>query len=198
MRKKILFIVGSMNQTWQMHAISKHLPEFDCWFSQFFTDSKFGHFLINHTSFTNKTILSGQFRANSEKYLRANKLQIDYEARKNKYDLIVYCSDLHIPKRLRDTRIIWVQEGMTDKLTLKSRLVKALGLPISSTGDTSLNGTSNICDVYCAGSEGYKEQFARLGTDRDKILVTGIPNYDNIEQFLDNDFPYKDYVMVAT
>jgi len=28
--------------------------------------------------------------------------------------------------------------------------------------------------------------------------VTGIPNYDNQRQFLDNDFPYHNYVMVAT
>ncbi len=198
MKKKILFIVGSMNQTWQMHKISQHLTEYDCWFSQFFTDSAFGHFLLKYTPLLNKTILSGQFKKNSETYLMANGLQIDYEAKKNTYDLIVYCSDLVIPRRLRSTKMIWVQEGMTDRINLFSKIVKALGLPGSTTGNTSLNGTSNICDVYCAGSEGYKAQFARMGTDRDKIVVTGIPNYDDIEQFLDNDFPYRDYVMVAT
>src|SRR5258708_6684540 len=113
MRKKILFIVGSMNQTWQMHEISKHLPEYDAWFSQFFTDSKFGQFLLKHTSALKDTIFSGQFKENSEKYLRSKGLQIDYEAKKNKYDLVVYCSDLHIPKRMRQNKIIWVQEGMT-------------------------------------------------------------------------------------
>src|ERR1700744_132795 len=87
---------------------------------------------------------------------------------------------------------------MTDRMTLLSRIVKALKLPPSLTGNTSLNGSSNICDVYCAGSEGYKDQFVRMGTDRSKIVVTGIPNFDNAEQYLDNDFPYRDYVMVAT
>ena len=187
-----------MNQTWQMHEISKNLAGYDCWFSQFFTDMKWANTLINHTSVFKGTILSGQFKENSEKYLLKNGLQIDYQAKKNKYDLIVYCSDLHIPKRLRDTAIIWVQEGMTDKFTLLSRIVKTLGLPAGFSGGTSLNGTSNICDIYCAGSEGYKNQFIKLGTDESKIIVTGIPNYDNVAQFLDNDFPYKDYVMVAT
>jgi len=198
MKSKILFITGSMNQTWQMHEISKHLPEYDCWFSQFFTDSPTINWIIKHTSLANNTIFSGQFKENSEKYLMANKLQIDYQAKKNKYDLIVYCTDLHIPKRLRQTKMIWVQEGMTDKFNLLSKIIKTFDLPPVLNGNTSLNGTSNICDVYCAGSEGYKEQFSKLGTDPNKIVVTGIPNYDNIEQFCNNDFPYKDYVMVAT
>jgi len=181
-----------------MHEIAKHLEEFDCWFSQFFTDLKWANALIKHTSMFKGTIFSGQFKENSERYLLANGLQIDYQAKKNKYDLIVYCSDLHIPKRMRKTKMVWVQEGMTDKHNVISKVVKALKLPAGFTGGTSLNGSSNICDVYCAGSEGYKDQFIQLGTEKDKIIVTGIPNYDNVAQFLDNDFPYKDYVMVAT
>jgi len=199
MRKKILFIVGSMNQTWQMHKIAGYLEEeYDCWFSQFFTDLKWANALMKYTPVFKGTIFSGQFKENSEKYLRGHGLQIDYQGKKNTYDLIVYCSDLHIPVRMRQTKMVWVQEGMTDKFTLLSKIVKTLKLEPGFSGGTSLNGTSNICDVYCAGSEGYKEQFIRLGTDGSKIIVTGIPNYDNIAQFLDNDFPYKDYVMVAT
>jgi hypothetical protein len=198
MRKRILFITGSMNQTWQMHAIAQYLQQYDCWFSQFFTDSPVYNFLIKNTFLAKNTIFSGQFKENSEKYLRTKGLQIDYQAKKNKYDLVVYCSDLHIPKRLRENKIVWVQEGMTDKFTILSWLIKKLQLPYIFSGGTSLNGSSNICDVYCAGSEGYKEQFIKLGTDPGKIIITGIPNYDNIDQFLDNDFPYKDYVMVAT
>ncbi|BAU55331.1 hypothetical protein [Mucilaginibacter gotjawali] len=198
MRKRVLFITGSMNQTWQMHQIARQLDEYDCWFSQFFTDLKWANFLMKHTPLFNGTIFWGQFKENSEKYLKNNGLQIDYQAKKNEYDLVVYCSDLHIPKRMRKNKIVWVQEGMTDKFTLLSRIVKALKLSPGFSGGTSLNGTSNICDVYCAGSEGYKAQFTRLGTDADKIVVTGIPNYDNIAQFKDNDFPYRDYVMVAT
>lgn len=181
-----------------MHQIAQHLSEYDCWFSQFFTDSPFLNAVINHTPILNKTIFSGQFKENSEKYLVSNGLNIDYQAKKNRYDLVVYCSDLHIPKRLRGLKLVWVQEGMTDKYNLFSKLVHALHLSPAITGNTSLNGTSNICDVYCAGSEGYKAQFAKLGTDPGKIKVTGIPNYDNIAQFFDNDFPYRNYVMVAT
>jgi hypothetical protein len=198
MREKILFITGSMNQTKQMHEIAQQLGDFDCWYSQLFTDYKWANYLIEHTSVFDGTIFAGQFRENSEKYLLSHNLQLDYQAKKNKYDLVVYCSDLHIPDRMRQIKTIWVQEGMTDKYTILSKIVKTLKLELGLAGGTSLNGTSNICDVYCAGSEGYKQQFTRLGTNQDKIVVTGIPNYDNVAQFLNNDFPYKDYVMVAT
>jgi hypothetical protein len=32
----------------------------------------------------------------------------------------------------------------------------------------------------------------------DKLEVTGIPNFDNCKEFLNNNFPHKNYVLVAT
>jgi hypothetical protein len=187
-----------MNQTTQMHEIAKELPGYDCWFSHIFTDSPIINAAIKHTSLISGTVLSGQFREKSEEYLRQHNLNIDYAAKKNKYDLVVYCSDMIIADRLLDTKTIWVQEGMIDKYTPLTTLVKKLHLPTWLTCDTSLNGSTNVCDIYCAASEGYKNYFAKNGTDISKIVVTGIPNYDNCKQYLDNDFPYRDYVMVAT
>jgi hypothetical protein len=181
-----------------MHQIAQQLVDYDCWFSQFFTDLRFANYLIRHTSLLNGTILAGQFKKNSDEYLRKHKLQIDYQAKKNKYDLVVYCSDLHVPHRLRATKTVWVQEGMTDKYTWLSKIVKALNISPILSGGTSLNGSSNICDIYCTASDGYKTQFNRLGTDAGKIVVTGMPNYDNVSRFTDNDFPHRNYVMVAT
>jgi len=40
--------------------------------------------------------------------------------------------------------------------------------------------------------------FIQKGADAEKIIVTGLPNFDNAKQFLNNDFPHKNYVMVAT
>jgi hypothetical protein len=143
-------------------------------------------------------VLAGQFRIRSEEYLYKNKLNIDYGAKRNRYELVVYCSDMVMADSLRNTKTIWVQEGMIDKYTLLSAIVKKLGLPPYLTGDTSLNGSTDICDIYCAASDGYKDHFTKLGTSRDKIFVTGIPNYDHCNKFLANNFPYRDYVMVAT
>ncbi len=198
MNKKILFITGSINQTSQMHQIAQELPEFDCWFSQLFTDSPTLNTFIRYTSLLNSTILSGRFKANSEAYLAHHGLQLDYGAKLNRYDLVVYCTDIMIPKRMRPIKTIWVQEGMTDKHTLVSRIVKKLKLPAYLSGNTSLNGSSNLCDIYCAASAGYKMQFKASGTGANKIVITGMPNYDNVEQYLVNDFPHSNYVMIAT
>ena len=103
-----------------------------------------------------------------------------------------------LPANIRATKTVWVQEGMVDEHTLLSKIVKALKLPRYLSVGTSLNGSSNLCDVYCAASEGYKSFFTQMGTDARKLFVTGIPNFDNVAQFRHNDFPHRGYVMVAT
>ena len=198
MKQKILFITGSINQTTQMQQIAVQLTDFDCWFSQIFTDSPLGNFLIDHTSLLEKTVVSGQFKTNSEKYCLENGMKMDYKAQKNRYDLVVYCSDLVIPDRMLQNKTLWVQEGMIDPYNKVSQWVKKLHFPPYLAVGTALNGSNNICDIYCTASEGYKKRISKIGTKPEKILVTGIPNFDNCQQFLDNDFPYHDYVLVGT
>jgi hypothetical protein len=199
MRRKILFITGSINQTSQMHQISRYLDDdYDCWFSQLFPDTTFLKAMVKYTPLADGTVLAGQFRSRSENYLRQHSLQIDYGGNLYNYDLVVNCTDMIVADRFRYTKTIWVQEGMIDKWTALTGIVKALGLAPYFTGDTSLNGSTNVCDIYCAASEGYKNYFAKNGTDVNKVVVTGIPNYDNHLQFVNNDFPYHNYVMAAT
>ena len=198
MRQKILFITGSINQTTQMQQIAAGLSSYDCWFSQIFLDFPVFQWVIDNTEFLSKTVLSGQFKENSEKYCCEHGMRMDYKAKLNHYDLVVYCSDMIIPDRMLQTKTLWVQEGMIDEYTPFSKVVKKLHLPPYFAVGTALNGSSNICDVYCAASEGYKNRFVKIGTDAHKILVTGIPNFDNCKQFLNNNFTHKDYVLVAT
>jgi len=198
MRRKILFITGSINQTSQMHEISKHLQDYDCWFSQLFPDTAFLKAMIKLTPLADGTVLAPHFRVKSESYLRQYGLKIDYEGNQNKYDLVVFCTDMVVAEKFKQTKTIWVQEGMIDKRTILTDIVKTLRLPSYFSGDTSLNGSSNICDIYCVASDGYKNYLAKYGTNPEKLIVTGIPNYDNQRQFLDNDFPHHNYVMVAT
>lgn len=197
-RKKILLLTGSMNQTTQMMGIADELTDYDCWFSQLFTDNIFINFLLDKTSLLNGTILAKPFRASSEAHLTANNYKIDYKGALNTYDLVIFCSDMLVPKRLRQQKTIWVQEGMIDKITWTSKIIKALKLPSILCLNTSLNGTSDKCDLYCTASEGYKEYITKLGTHPSKVRVTGIPNYDNAMQYLNNNFPHHNYVMVAT
>ncbi|HEY4149400.1 MAG TPA: hypothetical protein VGM41_10740, partial [Chitinophagaceae bacterium] len=196
---KILFIVGSPNQTSQMHQVAEQLPEYDCFFSQLFSDNPIVKAFVK-SKLLDSTILAGGFRQKADDYLRKHNLRNDYATAvfNNKYDLAVLCSDLLVTRKLRRLKTVFVQEGMTDPITPWGRMSRRLGLPAYMAMNTAFNGSSNICDIYCAASGGYKEQFTALGTDASRIFVTGIPNYDYVHSFLRNDFPYHDYVLVAT
>jgi len=197
--KKILFLTGSPNQTTQMHQVANELSDYDCFFSQVYTDNSMIKLAIK-LGWLNTTVLAGEFRKKAEAYFEKHSLKNDYAAAvyNNKYDLVIACSDMIIPKQLRKYKTAWIQEGMTDPLTTWGKIVNSLRLPAYFALNTALNGASNVCDIYCAASTGYKEQFVKRGTDAAKIFVTGIPNYDNAESFLHNDFPYSGYVLVAT
>ena len=198
-RKKILFVIGSLNQTRQMHSIALQLPEYDCFFSQIFSH----HPIVSNFAkwgLLDNTILGGEYKKKSEEYLIKHKLVNDYAKRnyQHQYDLIFMCSDLIVTNTIRKYKTIFIQEGMTDPITNWGKFTHFLGLPGYMAFNTAYNGSGNICDIYCAASEGYKEQYIQLGTSADRIVVTGIPNYDNVNAYNNNDFPYRDYVLVAT
>ena len=134
---------------------------------------------------------------NTLRYLKENNLNIDDEGKQNDYDLVFTCSDMLIPKNIRDKKIILVQEGMTDPENWGYHLAKKLNFP-RWLGGTSTTGISNTYEIFCVASEGYKDLFVSKGANPEKIVVTGIPNFDNCAQFLENDFPHKGFVLVAT
>lgn len=198
-RKKILFTIGSPNQASQMHQIASLLPDYDCYFSQLYSKHPVVR-MVKRTGLLDHTILAGEFKRKGDAYLEKHRLRNDYARSiySNSYDLVMLCTDLLVTKELKKMKTIWVQEGMTDPITPWGKLIRRLGLPSYFAKNTAFNGSGNICDIYCAASEGYKEQFSRLGTDVSRIVVTGIPNYDNAAALLKNDFPHKGYVLVAT
>jgi hypothetical protein len=198
-RKKILFIVGSPNQTSQMHQVAAQLPDYDCFFSQLYSKNPLIRQAVRRGMLDN-TIMGGEFRRKSDAYLQRHGLHNDYarSVYDNQYDMAVLCSDLYVPADLRRLRTLWVQEGMTDPITVWGKWARRLRLPAYWAMNTAFNGSNNSCDVYCAASDGYKQQFIRLGTDPARIFVTGIPNYDHAAVHLNNSFPHRGYVLVAT
>lgn len=198
-KKKILLITGSPNQTSQMHQIASHLEhDYDCFFTQLYPDTPWEKLAL-WANLMEKTIMSGHFKEKADRYLREHNLRVDYMGKQNRYDLAVLCSDLIVPRKLRKGKTIWVQEGMTDEVTPWARFVqKSRIIPRYFAMSTALNGSSNLCDLYCVASEGYKDYFTNMGTARDKIMVTGMPNFDNVRLHRNNDFPHRNYVMVAT
>lgn len=198
-RKKILFIVGSPNQTSQMHQVATQLPEYDCYFSQLYSKNLLIRYVVRR-GMLDTTIFGGEFRRKSDVYLERHGLHNDYARTvyDNQYDMAVLCMDLYVPGDLRPLKTVFVQEGMTDPITTWGKWTRRLGLPPYWAANTAYNGSNNICDIYCAASEGYRQQFSRLGTDADRIFVTGIPNYDHAAVHLNNAFPHRGYVLAAT
>ena len=203
-RKKVLFLVGSPNQTTQMHQIADLLAdEFDVCYSQIYYDGwmrGFYKFLL-WTRGLEPTVVSGHFKQKADAYLAQHQLPNDFENRAfgHRYDLLVCCSDIIVPwNLLATTKSVFVQEGMTDPLNRWARLVKRFtNFPILAIG-TALNGMNNCCDVYCVASRGYAAHFERMGVSSEKLVVTGIPNFDDVEKLRANDFPHRGYVLVAT
>lgn len=198
--KRIIFMIGSPNQTLQMFKIYEHLKEkYDCYFTQFFTNHPLAEWFWKRGVFDN-TIMGGRFKELGDRFLEDHHLKNDYRLRRynNDYDLAVLCTDMLVPKELQRIKTVFVQEGMTDPLHIWARLVNRMKWEGYLAFNTSLNGTSDKCDLYCVASEGYARQFSSMGTQKEKIVVTGIPNFDDAQAFLQNDFPLKDYVLVCS
>ncbi len=192
---RALFVCGSLNQTRMMYQISQHLTPFDTYFTPFFCDGP-GR-LVQRSGALDFTVLGGRFIRQTMQYLTERGVALDREGRGGPYDLVVTCSDLIVPRRIRGAKLVLVQEGMTDPENLAYRLVKTLRLP-RWIAHTSTTGLSDAYAIFCVASEGYRDLFVGKGVRCEKIRVTGIPNFDHCESYLENDFPHRDYVLAAT
>jgi len=196
MRKKILLICGSINQTTQMHQIAEELPEFDRFFTPYYGDSLLK--LARKLNLVESTVMGRKLSSRCLSYLDKNRLAVDFEGRSHNYDLVVTCSDLVIPNNIRKRKIVLVQEGMTDPENIAYHLVKHIPILPRWLASTAATGLSNAYHTFCVASEGYRDLFIRKGVPPNKIAVTGIPNFDNCAKFLRNRFPFRGFVLVCT
>jgi hypothetical protein len=146
----------------------------------------------------NFTVLGGRHMRETRKYLADNSLAVDERGQAREYDLVVMCSDLIVQKNIRGKRTVLVQEGITEPEGRLYRIYKTLPFLPRYIANTATNGLSNAYDLFCVASEGYREHFIHKGVRPEKIAVTGIPNFDHINSCLENSFPHRDYVLVAT
>ncbi len=193
-KKKVLFIVGSLNTTTMAHQIHDHMPEYDRYFSPFYTGNLLDHIIPKFKYFT---IMAQSHRAHTVNYLRRNNLPMDFMGRSRNYDLVVMCSDLIIPRNVKNKRLFLVQEGFILPANFWFFMVRNFGFH-RVICDTAATGLSDAYDLFFVASEGYRNLFIKRGIKPEKIRVTGIPNFDNVQSYLDNDFPYRRYVLAAT
>jgi hypothetical protein len=194
--RRILFICGSMNQTTQMHEVARHLTEYRQAFTPFYCDGV--QEAMRRLKLLEFTIIGAKLADRCRRYLRAAGLTIDYRGLRGPYDLVVTCSDVFVQKNIRGKQIVLVQEGITDPETPAFRLVQRhRSLPLWIAG-TAATGLSDAYRAFCVASDGYRDLFVRKGAKAEKIVVTGIPNFDNCARYRDNAFPHRHYVLVCT
>lgn len=194
-RHRAFFICGSINQTKQMHAVARAL-EYEASFSPWYGDTVFQ--IARHAGLIEWTIGGNRLRQRCIEYLRQHRLDIDVHGTRGGWDLVVTCSDLIVPRNVRGRPLVVVQEGMLDPPNALFPLARHVpGFPLYLAG-TAATGLSGRYDRLCAASAGYRELYVRNGADPAKVVVTGIPNFDDCEQYRKNDFPHHGYVLVCT
>ncbi len=193
---RILFICGSMNQTTQMHQISRHLTEYEQAFTPYYCDGV--HEAMRRMRLLEFTIIGDKLAKRCQSYLQDQTLPIDYGGRHGPYGLVLTCSDVFLQKNIRGTRIVLVQEGITDPEDRNFRLVQRhRWLPLWIAG-TAATGLSDAYRAFCVASQGYGDLVIRKGANAEKIAVTGIPNFDDCQRYRDNTFPHRNFVLVCT
>jgi hypothetical protein len=99
---------------------------------------------------------------------------------------VVTCSDLIVPSNIAGIPLIGVQEGMIDPKLFWWRVMEHfpwLRLPRWAAG-TACTGLSHKYDAYCVASEGYRRDFVERGAHAEKLVVTGLPNFDNFAGYV--------------
>ncbi len=180
MTARVLFICGNHNHTTMMHQIAAQLPDCDRWFTPFYCDDGSALDWLRRAHLLEFVALGHEFRARCLRYLADHHLQIDLGGKQGTYDLVVTCSDLLVPSNIGATPLIGVQEGMIDPKLFWWKVMQALPalrLPRWAAG-TACTGLSNAYFKYCVASEGYRSDFIARGAPPDKLVVTGLPNFD--------------------
>lgn len=193
---RALFICGSINQTTQMHAIARELPDLEHFFSPYYGNLDFE--ILRKFGALEGTIGGNKLRKRCTDWLEDHGCAVDVGGARGPYDIVFHCSDLVRPNNLRGQRVILVQEGMTDPENWMFHVAKRFRWVPGWLAGTSATGLGDRYDRFCVASDGYADLFARRGIAREKIAVTGIPNFDDCARYRNTAFPHRGYILVCT
>jgi len=185
-RPRVLLICGNRNHTTTMHAIARELADCEVWFTPYYCDPGSALDVLRRAYLLELVALGHAFRRRCLRYLRHHGLAIDLGGARGGYDLVITCSDLIVPSNIAGVPLIGVQEGMIDpKLFWWSVMERLpwLTLPRWAAG-TACTGLSHAYEAYCVASEGYRQDFIERGARADRLVVTGLPNFDDFTRYL--------------
>jgi hypothetical protein len=196
-RPRVLFICGSLNQTTQLHAVARAMSDVSSYFTPFYGAA--GVTVMRRLGLLENTIGGHKLRNRCLDYLKQHALAVDLDGAQGGYDLVVNCTDVALPDNLDGVPLVVVQEGILDPPGLVFDLVRRFPehLPRWIAG-TSASGLSRKYQRFCVASAGYRDLFIARGAPPAKVVVTGIPNFDDCASYLDNDFPHRDYALVCS
>jgi hypothetical protein len=195
-RRKILFICGSLNQTTQMHQIAQQLPELDHAYTPFYSHGYIEALRRAHC--LEFTPLGFKLRRRCLDYLDRHGLPIELHGAAGGYDLVLICQDLTVPRNTRKVPLVLVQEGILDPAGLVFHLCRKLKFLPRWLAGTATTGLSGRYQRFCVASEGYRDLFIANGAPAERIVVTGIPNFDDCGKYERNDFPHRHFVLVCS
>jgi hypothetical protein len=195
-RRRILFICGTLNQTTQMHQIARELSEHEHAFTPYYCDGWLD--FARRAGLLEFTVAGEKLVRRCLEYLQRERLPIDRGGRRGSYDLVLTCSDLVVPRNARRRRLVVVQEGILDPEGWEYRLWRRFPFLPRWLAGTATTGLSLAYDTFCVASEGYRDHFIARGVPKERLVVTGIPNFDDCRRYLRNDFPHRGYVLVCS
>jgi hypothetical protein len=178
-----------------MHQIARELPEYEHVYTPYYVDGTLG--LLKKAGLLEFTVAGDKLRSRCLAYLQAHDLRLD-DGGRGDYDLVLSCSDLVVQGNLSRHRVVLVQEGILDPAGLPFALCRRLPFLPRWMAGTSTTGLSHAYERFCVASEGYREQFIENGCDPGRIVVTGIPNFDDCRRYEENDFPHRHFVLVCS
>jgi hypothetical protein len=194
---RVLFVCGSPNQTGQMLQIAGALPGVEAWFTPYYSDRPHYVAILKVGSFE-PAIHGHKRRGICADELNSRGLRIDLGAEQNEYDVWVCPNDAILPQGLSRTPMVLVQEGIMEQPNWRTWVWRHTRLMPRGIATTAVFGLTKRYEKFCVASDGYRKQFLAEGIAPDKLVVTGIPNFDDFARFRDNDFPHRGYVLVCT
>ncbi len=193
-RGRALYLCSSIEQAQQMTAIARELDELEPSFTPLW-DARFDWARYASRARHREAL---EHREACLDWLARERLYVDDGGRDGRYDLVLSSTDLVTPAAARTAKWVVVQEGALDPEGLVSELCSQMRVLPKWLAGTTLTGTVGAYDLFCVASEGYRGDIVRRGGDPRKVIVTGIPRFDDCERARDNRLDRRNYVLVCT
>ena len=186
-----------MNQTTQMHQISRHLTEYEQAFTPFYCDGV--QEAMRRLKLLEFTIIGAKLAERCHQLPAVPRISPSTTrggaARTTSWSPAPTSSSRRTSAA---TGSSWCRKASPIRKTSTFRLVQRhRSLPLWIAG-TAATGLSDAYRAFCVASDGYRDLFIGKGAKAEKIVVTGIPNFDNCQRYRDNTFPHRHYVLVCT